>query len=168
MTRLDGFDWAALAGELNASGCAQTPRLLSPAECRDIAALYDQAGPFRATIDMERYRFGSGQYRYFGYPLPGLVAELRAAFYPRLLPVARDWAARLGRPAPWPDTLDEWLEMCHAAGQRKPTPILLRYRAGDWNAFPSAQARTARLQRPWSRAGPGLGRRPGPAAPAGA
>ena len=90
MTRRDGFDWTALAGELNASGCAQTPRLLSPAECRDIAALYDQAGPFRATIDMERYRFGSGQYRYFGYPLPGLVAELRAAFYPRLLPVARD------------------------------------------------------------------------------
>ncbi|HEY2443606.1 MAG TPA: 2OG-Fe(II) oxygenase, partial [Streptosporangiaceae bacterium] len=133
--RLAEFDWQALAAELDAYGCAQTPRLLTRAECRDIAALYGQADRFRSTIDMARYRFGSGQYRYFGHPLPDLVAELRAAFYPRLLPVARDWAARLGWDAPWPDTLDAWLAMCHAAGQRKPTPILLRYQAGDWNAL---------------------------------
>ena len=77
----------------------------------------------------------AGQYRYFDRPLPEPVAELRAAFYPRLLPIARDWAARLGQPAPWPDALDEWLDMCHAAGQTRPTPILLRYGAGDWNAL---------------------------------
>jgi hypothetical protein len=135
MTRLDGFDWAALTEELNAYGCAQTPALLSAAECAGIAELYDQDGRFRSTIDMARHRFGSGQYRYFRYPLPKLVAELRAAFYGRLLPIARDWAAKLGQPAPWPDTLGEWLDMCHAAGQQRPTPILLRYQAGDWNAL---------------------------------
>jgi uncharacterized protein len=135
MTALDGFDWAALTEELNAYGCAQTPRLLSAADCKGIAELYDQEDRFRSTIDMARHRFGFGQYRYFAYPLPELVAGLRAAFYERLLPIARDWAAKLGRPAPWPDTLGEWLDMCHAAGQERPTPILLRYRAGDWNAL---------------------------------
>ncbi len=135
MRRLDGFDWAALTGELNAYGCAQTPQLLSAAECKGITRLYDREDMFRSTVDMARHRFGSGEYRYFRYPLPELVAELRTAFYGRLLPVARDWAAKLGRPAPWPDTLGEWLDMCHAAGQERPTPILLRYQSGDWNAL---------------------------------
>jgi hypothetical protein len=134
-TLLDEADWPALADELDAYGCAQTPRLLTPDQCRSISALYDQAGRFRATIDMRRYRFGSGEYRYFASPFPELVQALREAFYARLLPVARDWADKLGRPAPWPDTLAEWLEHCHAAGQAKPTPILLRYRSGDWNAL---------------------------------
>ncbi|HUR05016.1 MAG TPA: 2OG-Fe(II) oxygenase [Nonomuraea sp.] len=128
-------DWTALAEEVNAYGCALTPPVLSPADCKEIAALYGEAGRFRSTIDMERYRFGRGQYRYFREPFPPLVAELRAAFYPHLLPIARDWAARLGRPAPWPDAFDEWLDMCHEAGQTKPTPILLRYQEGDWNAL---------------------------------
>ncbi|HLX49805.1 MAG TPA: 2OG-Fe(II) oxygenase [Streptosporangiaceae bacterium] len=135
MRRLDGFDWAALTGELNAYGCAQTPQLLSAAECKGITKLYDREDMFRSTVDMARHRFGSGEYRYFRYPLPELVAELRTAFYGRLLPVARDWAAKLGRPGPWPDTLGEWLDMCHAAGQERPTPILLRYQSGDWNAL---------------------------------
>jgi uncharacterized protein len=133
--RLAGFDWRALTDEINAYGCAQTPQLLSRAQCREIADLYGQEGLFRSTIDMARYRFGSGEYRYFGYPLPGLVGALRDAFYPRLLPIARDWAAKLGWAAPWPDSLGEWLERCHAAGQARPTPILLRYQAGDWNAL---------------------------------
>jgi hypothetical protein len=128
-------DWAALADEVNEVGCARTDRILTPQECRSIAGLYEAAGRFRSTIDMARYRFGSGQYRYFAEPFPGLVAELREAFYPLLLPIARDWAAKLRRPAPWPDTLAEWLEMCHAAGQTKPTPILLRYQSRDWNAL---------------------------------
>ncbi|MFG1682413.1 2OG-Fe(II) oxygenase [Nonomuraea sp. NPDC049269] len=128
-------DWTALAEEVNAYGCALTPPVLSPADCKEIAALYGEAGRFRSTIDMERYRFGRGQYRYFREPFPPLVAELRAAFYPHLLPIARDWAARLGQPAPWPDSFDEWLDMCHEAGQTKPTPILLRYQEGDWNAL---------------------------------
>ncbi|MFI7451874.1 2OG-Fe(II) oxygenase [Nonomuraea sp. NPDC049714] len=128
-------DWTALAGELDAHGCALTPPVLTPAECASVSGLYDEATRFRSTIDMERYRFGRGQYRYFAHPLPPLVARLRAAFYPRLLPIARDWAARLGKPAPWPDSFDEWLDLCHRAGQPKPTPILLRYGPGDWNAL---------------------------------
>lgn len=128
-------DWTALTEEVNAYGCALTPPVLSPADCKEIANLYGEAGRFRSTVDMERYRFGRGQYRYFREPFPPLVAELRAAFYPHLLPIARDWAARLGQPAPWPDDFAEWLDMCHEAGQTKPTPILLRYQEGDWNAL---------------------------------
>ena len=133
--RVDALDWAALAAEVDTSGSAQTAPVLTPDECREIAALYDDVGRFRSTVDMARFRFGSGQYRYFDHPLPGVVVDLRAAFYPHLLPIAREWAARLDRPAWWPDTLEEWLDMCHAAGQEKPTPILLRYVADDWNAL---------------------------------
>jgi len=133
--RVDRVDWPAVIDELDAHGCALTSRILDADECRGIAALYDEAALFRSTIDMARHRFGSGQYRYFRRPLPAMVAQLRETLYPRLLPVARDWAERLGQPAPWPDTLDAWLGMCHAAGQTRPTPILLRYRAGDWNAL---------------------------------
>lgn len=133
--RVETADWARLGGEMNATGCAVTHQLLSAAECADIAGLYDDVARFRSTIDMARYRFGSGQYRYFARPLPEMVAELRAAFYPRLLPIARDWAAMLGRPAPWPHDLEEWLAMCHEAGQRRSTPILLKYRENDWNAL---------------------------------
>src|SRR3712207_1194933 len=118
--RVDGLPWSGLTEEVNACGHAQTPRLLDPDECRSISELYDQEGRFRATVDMGRHRYGSGQYRYFDHPLPELVAELREAFYPHLLPIARDWAGKLERPAPWPDTLVEWLDSCHAAGQTKP------------------------------------------------
>ncbi|MEV6316525.1 2OG-Fe(II) oxygenase [Streptomyces sp. NPDC051776] len=133
--RVARADWQALAAELDGYGCALTPRVLTPTECRAVAEMYDETERFRSTVDMARHRFGSGQYRYFDHPLPGLVRGLREAFYPHLLPVARDWAAKLGRPAPWPDTLGEWLEMCHEAGQTRPTPILLRYGRDDWNAL---------------------------------
>ncbi|MFF2353240.1 2OG-Fe(II) oxygenase [Kitasatospora sp. NPDC058115] len=133
--RVGGAGWAALAEELGEHGSALTPSLLDPAECAELAGLYDEVERFRSTVDMARHRFGSGQYRYFREPFPAPVAALREALYPRLLPVARDWAAKLRRPAPWPDGLAEWLEQCHAAGQNRPTPILLRYRAGDWNAL---------------------------------
>ncbi|WP_328847120.1 2OG-Fe(II) oxygenase [Streptomyces sp. NBC_00258] len=128
-------DWAALTGELDEHGNALTGQLLTPGQCHELAALYDEDGRFRSTIDMARHRFGSGQYRYFTHELPDVVRELREAFYPRLLPVARDWAERLGQPAPWPDTLGEWVERCHAAGQSKSAQILLRYGPGDWNAL---------------------------------
>ncbi|MEU9099683.1 2OG-Fe(II) oxygenase [Streptomyces sp. NPDC048361] len=128
-------DWGALATQLDAHGHALTRQLLTPDECGEIAALYDRAELFRATIDMARYRFGSGEYRYFTHELPRSVEELRAALYPLLLPIARDWAGRLGKPAPWPDTLQEWLAMCHAAGQNRSAQILLRYGPGDWNAL---------------------------------
>lgn len=126
--RVDATDWHAVADELDQHGCALTGPLLTPDECRGIAALYDETDRFRATVDMARHRFGSGQYRYFGHDLPEQVAELRQAFYPHLLAVARDWAARLGRPAPWPDTLDAWIEQCHAAGQAKSSQILAAVR----------------------------------------
>jgi hypothetical protein len=128
-------DWDALADELNEHGNALTGRLLPPDKCREIAALYDRPERFRTTVDMARHRFGSGQYRYFTHELPVAVRELREAFYPLLLPIARDWAKKLGQPAPWPDSLDEWMALCHAAGQAKSAQILLRYGPGDWNAL---------------------------------
>ncbi|MBN6051156.1 2OG-Fe(II) oxygenase, partial [Nonomuraea sp. RK-328] len=133
--RVAGADWKGIAREMDVHGCAPTGPLLTAEECRRIAGLYDEAALFRSTVDMERHRFGRGQYRYFDRPFPDLIEELRQALYPRLLPIARDWAARLGRPAPWPDTLDAWLARCHEAGQTKSTQILLRYREGDWNAL---------------------------------
>lgn len=134
-SRVDAGDWSALTAELDAHGHALTGPLLSAGECRELAALYDDADRFRTTVDMARHRFGSGQYRYFTHELPDLVRELREAFYPRLLPVARDWAERLGKATPWPDSLEEWVAMCHAAGQSKSAQILLRYGPGDWNAL---------------------------------
>jgi uncharacterized protein len=133
--RVDSGDWAGIAAELNAYGGALLPRLLTPAEAEGLRGLYGQPGRFRSTVNMGRHRFGEGEYRYFAAPYPEPVERLKQALYLRLLPIARDWWAKLGRPAPWPDTLDEWLRMCHAAGQVKPTAILLRYRAGDWNAL---------------------------------
>ncbi|WEO93808.1 2OG-Fe(II) oxygenase [Streptomyces sp. FXJ1.172] len=133
--RVAGTDWAGLAAELDEQGCAPTGPLLTPAECAGMAALYDEPELFRTTVDLARHRFGSGQYRYFTHDLPAPVAALRAALYPRLLPVARDWAARLDRPAPWPDSLEAWLEHCHAAGQDRSAQILLSYGPGDWNAL---------------------------------
>jgi hypothetical protein len=132
---VDRTDWVAVATELDRAGCAPIGPLLDDEECAAVAAMYDDAARFRSTIDMERYRFGRGQYRYFAHPLPQLVDELRHALYPRLLPIAREWAERLGQDAPWPETLDAWLDRCHRAGQSRPTPILLRYGAGDWNAL---------------------------------
>ena len=133
--RVNDLDWQGLHGETDAAGCAQSEQILTAEECGQIADMYEEVERFRSTVDMARHRFGSGQYRYFDYPLPEVVAELRAAFYPKLLPVARDWATKLRKPAPWPDTLDEWLDMCHDAGQKRATPILLSYRANDWNAL---------------------------------
>ncbi|MFI6903236.1 2OG-Fe(II) oxygenase [Nonomuraea sp. NPDC050394] len=133
--RVAATDWPAVAREVDAHGCGLTGPLLTGAECREIAGLYDDVARFRSTIDMARYRFGSGQYRYFREPFPEVVAALRETLYPRLLPIAREWAARLGWASRWPDEFGEWLERCHAAGQVKSTPILLKYGEGDWNAL---------------------------------
>jgi hypothetical protein len=132
---LSDADWAAIGGELDELGCALTPRLVTPAEADGLIRLYDRHDAFRSTVDMGQHRFGEGEYRYFASPLPPLVESLRQALYPYLVPMARDWYVKLGRPTPWPDTLDEWLEMCHAAGQTKPTPLLLNYGTGGWNAL---------------------------------
>jgi hypothetical protein len=133
--RVDSGDWRAIAAELDSYGGAQLPQLLTPEEAKQLRDLYDDPGRFRSTVNMGRHRFGEGEYRYFAAPYPEPIERLKQALYPRLLPIAREWWAKLGRPAPWPDTLDEWLRMCHDAGQVKPTAILLRYEAGDWNAL---------------------------------
>ncbi|WP_016934491.1 2OG-Fe(II) oxygenase [Rhodococcus sp. R1101] len=134
-SRVDAFAWPELAQELDENGCVLTGPLLSDDECAELAALWDDDACFRTTVDMSRYRYGHGTYKYFGPPVPDTVACLRSAFYRRLLGVARSWAERLGDPAPWPDDFDDWLGMCHAAGQTDPTPLMLRYTAGDWNAL---------------------------------
>lgn len=128
-------DWDAITDDLNDVGGALLPQLVTKTEAEYLRSLYLDDECFRATIDMRRYRFGEGQYRYFQRPYPEPIEQLKQALYPRLLPIARDWWAKLGRKAPWPDTLDEWLDMCHAAGQTRSTAILLKYSAGDWNAL---------------------------------
>jgi hypothetical protein len=133
--RVEGTNWDTVQRELDRGGCALTGPLLSPAECAEIAGLYGDRARFRSTVNMGQHRFGEGEYRYFAEPFPGAVIGLKRALYPRLLPIARDWWTKLGRPAPWPDQVEEWLDMCHAAGQTKSTPILLKYGPGDWNAL---------------------------------
>ncbi|KUI03037.1 2OG-Fe(II) oxygenase [Mycobacterium sp. IS-3022] len=134
-TRVDSGDWETIAADLDATGGALLPRLLTNGEAAAIRSLYPADDMFRATIDMARYRFGQGEYRYFRRPYPEPVEALRQALYPRLLPIARDWWSKLGRPAPWPDNLDDWIDQCHAAGQTKSTALLLKYGPGDWNAL---------------------------------
>jgi hypothetical protein len=133
--RVSATDWDSVRADLDAYGCGLTGPLLTPDEAARIAALYDDDSRFRSTVNMGRHRFGEGEYRYFAEPFPEAVTGLKRALYPRLLPIARDWWTRLGRQTPWPDSLREWLAMCHAAGQVKSTPILLKYQAGDWNAL---------------------------------
>jgi uncharacterized protein len=129
------LDWPQATADLDDVGMAAIGGVLDRSACLELGALYDRGELFRSTVDMARVRFGQGQYRYFAAPLPDVVRDLRAAFWPHLLPIARDWAGRLGRPDPWPDELDEWIARCHAAGQSRPTPLMLRYRSGDWNAL---------------------------------
>jgi hypothetical protein len=133
--RVDRLDWDAIAAELDAVGHAPTGPVLTERECAELGSMYGQDDRFRSTIDMARYRYGEGQYRYFCSPLPDVVQALRSALWPHVLPVAREWAARLRRPAPWPDDLEQWLAQCHTAGQTRPTPLLLHYEAGHWNAL---------------------------------
>jgi uncharacterized protein len=131
--RLDGLDWGILEGQLHELGYATTGPLLTPEECAAVAALYGEPGRFRSRIDMHRHAFGEGEYQYFAYPLPEIVAELRQATYPRLAPIANRWSAALGRGQPYPPDLDGYLQLCHQRGQRRPTPLLLKYGPGDYN-----------------------------------
>jgi hypothetical protein len=132
---VDSLDWQSVRSDLEEDGVALAGRVLSSGECQTLVAGYGDGARFRSTVDMARHRFGRGEYRYFAYPLPKVVADLRAAFWPHLLPIAREWAARQAREAPWPDDLEDWLAECQDAGQTRPTPLMLRYAAGDWNAL---------------------------------
>ena len=133
--RLQAYDWAGLADELDAHGCAMLEALLSPKECMALAGLYADDGRFRSRVVMGRHGFGRGEYRYFDYPLPDVVAELRGAAYPLLVPIANRWNASMGLAVRYPATHAEFIERCHAAGQRRPTPLLLQYGAGDYNCL---------------------------------
>jgi hypothetical protein len=133
--RVQGADWTRIRADLDTYGCALAGPMLSREETAEIAALYRDDSRFRSTVDMGRHRFGEGEYRYFREPFPEAVVVLKEALYPKLLPIAREWWTRLGRDTPWPDSLEEWLDMCHEAGQTKSTPILLKYGQGDWNAL---------------------------------
>jgi uncharacterized protein len=133
--RVDGLPWDELRASLDDQGHAVTPAVLRPDECHDLSDLFD-TGQFRSTIDMARHRFGDGRYRYFDHPLPETIATLRSSFYRHLAPIANDWAGLLRGDNPtFPLHHEELLERCHEAGQRRPTPLILRYGPGDWNAL---------------------------------
>ena len=133
-SRVEELDWEELSAQLDRRGFALTAPLLDAGECGELAGLFDD-GRFRSTVEMARHRFGDGRYRYFDHPLPAAIAELRGSFYARLAPIANEWAQRLGEEERYPASHEELLERCHAAGQERPTPLILRYGAGDWNAL---------------------------------
>jgi hypothetical protein len=133
--RLAAVDWAALGAALHLHGSAVIPQLLAPQDCRALAALYAQDAPFRSRVVMQRHGFGSGEYKYFAAPLPDLVASLRSSVYARLVPVANDWYAQMGLAPRFPAAHADFVARCHAAGQWRPTPLLLQYQAGDDNCL---------------------------------
>jgi hypothetical protein len=124
-----------LEDSLTSEGFARLGTMLTPDQCRELAALYDEPDHFRSRIDMARYRFGRGEYQYFRYPLPPLVEELRERLYPGLASVANRWAGMLGSEDRFPEKLEELLARCHERGQTRPTPLVLRYGAGDYNCL---------------------------------
>lgn len=123
-----------LAASLGTCGYARLP-LLDPADCRELAALYDQEDAFRSRVIMQHHGYGRGDYKYLSYPLPDLVTRLRDALYPALAAIANDWAVQLGETRRFPDRHQDYLQLCHAAGQTRPTPLLLRYHEGDYNCL---------------------------------
>tara|TARA_R110002167_G_scaffold45926_2_gene137585 strand:- start:83 stop:793 length:711 start_codon:yes stop_codon:yes gene_type:complete len=133
--RLRQLDWAAIEADIGAFGHAQVGPVLEPEECRALTGLYGRDELFRSTIDMARYRFGEGQYRYFSYPLPTLLAAWRPALYRHLAPIANRMAAAMGREADFPPEHAAYLERCHTAGQTRPTPLILRYGEGGYNCL---------------------------------
>jgi hypothetical protein len=133
--RVAALDWTALAGELDAHGCAVIGPLLMPEECEELAATYPAEAPFRSRVIMARHGFGRGEYKYFAYPLPDLVAGLRTALYPPLAEVANRWNAAMGLEVRYPSDHSTYLNRCHKAGQPKPTPLLLQYGPGDYNCL---------------------------------
>ncbi|WP_298670654.1 2OG-Fe(II) oxygenase [uncultured Sphingomonas sp.] len=132
---ITAFDWADVATDLDHQGWAILPRLIADADCDAIAALYDRDEGFRSRVVMARHGFGRGEYRYFSYPLPRIIQNLRSALYPHLMPIANRWHERMGIAPRFPNTHQAFLDRCHAAGQTRPTPLLLRYDAQDYNCL---------------------------------
>ncbi|WP_029920284.1 2OG-Fe(II) oxygenase [Nevskia soli] len=129
------LDWERIGAELDAQGCAVIPGLLDRARCESLAGLYPRDEIFRSRVVMGRHGFGRGEYRYFSYPLPEIVAGLREAFYPRLTPIANRWNAAMGIETRYPERHPEFIARCHTAGQTRPTPLLLQYGVDDYNCL---------------------------------
>ena len=132
---LDALDCIALEQQLDQDGCAVIRTLLRPDTCDRLSALYPQSEPFRSQVIMARHGFGRGEYKYLRYPLPPVVERLRSALYPRLVPLANRWHERMGLPERFPEQHREFLKRCHAAGQLRPTPLLLQYGPQDYNCL---------------------------------
>jgi uncharacterized protein len=135
VSKASGIDWAGVAADLDRAGAAVLPGVLQPAECRALAALYKEEAPFRSRVVMARHGYGRGEYKYFSYPLPEIVAGLRGVLYPPLASIANQWNFFLSLSEHYPETLKEFLNLCHEAGQVRPTPLLLQYGAGDYNCL---------------------------------
>lgn len=133
--RVRGWDWACLSQELDAIGSAVIEKLLTPAECQALVSLYAAEKSFRSRVIMGRHGFGRGEYKYFAYPLPKVVAELRAALYPYLVPIANRWNEQMHVDVSYPTEHETFLARCRTAGQDQPTPLLLQYQAGDYNCL---------------------------------
>ena len=135
MNIVKAIDWKVVAHNLDAQGSAVVERLISPEECAALAALYRNDGLFRSRVVMAKHGFGRGEYKYFAYPLPGLIANLRTTLYPELAAVANRWNSEMGIDVRFPDEHAKFIKHCHAADQRRPTPLLLQYGPGDYNCL---------------------------------
>jgi uncharacterized protein len=131
----DVIDWTAASAQLDAYGCARIEQLLDRDDCRTLVHLYDRDDAFRSTVVMARHGFGRGEYKYFRYPLPALVDELRTSLYARLAPLANRWNERMNVAVRYPESHHAFIARCHAAGQTRPTPLVLRYDEGDYNCL---------------------------------
>ncbi len=134
-SRLAALQWDAIEADLDAQGAAVVPWLIDPDECRALSALYGNDEAFRSRVVMARHGFGRGEYRYFRYPLPPLIGALRRAAYPHLVPLANRWHEAMGLATRFPPRHEAYIQRCHAAGQTRPTPLLLRYGFGDYNCL---------------------------------
>jgi hypothetical protein len=133
--RVNALDWPRISQDLDTQGSAILERLIPSDECRAVVAMYPQDDLFRSRVVMARHGFGRGEYKYFAYPLPQIVAELRTQLYPRLAPIANKWNARMGIEIQFPESHAEFIKRCHNAGQNKSTPLLLQYASGDYNCL---------------------------------
>ncbi|WP_206139627.1 2OG-Fe(II) oxygenase [Burkholderia sp. Se-20373] len=133
--RIDAIDWTTVDADLGRHGCARVPGLLSASECATLASLYPHDALYRSRVVMARHGFGRGEYKYFAYPLPAVVAELRATLYPHLAPIANRWNTALGIDVRYPADHAVFLARCHAAGQTRPTPLILQYGVDDYNCL---------------------------------
>jgi hypothetical protein len=133
--RIAALDWTRIEDDLNQRGYALTGAILTAEECANLIALYENRERFRSRVEMARFQYGVGEYKYFARPLPALVEQLRTALYRRLAPIANRWAQQLGGDKPYPPSLNEYLKQCHTGDQTRPTPLLLRYQAGGYNCL---------------------------------